>query len=215
MGRNLKNIVIDLKGEKIKNKLVKNIGMLTCGVDEAGRGPLAGPVVTAAVVLDNRTRIDGIKDSKKLSPRKREELYKQIIHKAIWWDIAVIDVELIEKFNITGATMMGFQENLKKLKMENVEILVDGNYFKLPDMQNFKFSYKTIIHGDSLIYEISAASILAKVTRDRLMEEYHLKYPLYNFMRNKGYPTKEHIEAIKQFGVCEIHRKTFCQKYIS
>lgn len=189
--------------------------MLICGVDEAGRGPLAGPVVTAAVVFDNKTYIQGIKDSKKLSSNKREELYEQIIQAAIWWDVEVIGVEVIDRVNITKATMIGFQQSLEKLKREDVEVLVDGNYFKLPDMENFRFPYKTIVRGDSLIYQISAASILAKVTRDRLMQEYHLKYPLYNFARNKGYPTRQHIESIKQFGLCEIHRKTFCKKYIN
>lgn len=189
--------------------------MLICGLDEAGRGPLAGPVVTAAVILDDINRINGVRDSKKLTALQREALYNQIVENSLWWDVQVIDAHIIDSTNITYATMLGFQRSLQKLKIEDVEILVDGNYFRLPDMKNLKFSYRTIIGGDNIIYQISAASILAKVTRDRLMKLYHSRYPIYNFHKNKGYPTKQHIQVIKQFGLSEIHRKTFCTKYIN
>ena len=186
--------------------------MLICGLDEAGRGPLAGPVVTAAVVLDNQFLIEGIKDSKQLAASKREYLFEEIVRHALWWDVAIIQNDIIDK--ITAATMLGFQKNLQKLNLTGVELLVDGNYFKLPKMERLKFPYKTIVAGDRLIYQISAASIVAKVTRDRIMEEYHFKYPLYGFNKHKGYPTKQHIDNIKRFGICDIHRRTFCNKYV-
>jgi len=188
--------------------------LLVCGLDEAGRGPLAGPVVTAAVIIENNRRIAGVKDSKKLTALQRESLYEQIVENALWWDVAIIQNDVIDRVNITAATMLGFQQNLQKLNLSDIEILIDGNYFKLPDMNSLKYTYKTIVGGDKLIYQISAASIIAKVTRDRIMKEYHSIYPLYGFDKHKGYPTKQHIDIIKKFGICEIHRKTFCKKYV-
>ncbi len=175
------------------------------GVDEAGRGPLAGPVVTAAVILDMNKKISGLNDSKKLSEKKREELYDIITKKAICWEIKIVSPEIIDEINILQATLFGMEEAVLSLKVKPDLCLIDGN--KIPK-KLIGFS-KTIVKGDAKIASIAAASILAKVTRDRLMHKLHDKFPQYNFKQNKGYPTKEHIAALDKYGILDCHRKSY------
>ncbi len=176
-----------------------------CGVDEAGRGPLAGPVCAAAVILPQDCVIDGLNDSKKISEKKRELLFDIITEKAIAYNIAYGTLQEIEKFNILEATYIAMNRAIEGLKPMADYALIDGN--RVP--KGIKIPCETIVKGDSKSYSISAASILAKVTRDRLMTEYDKKYPQYMFAKHKGYGTKEHYAAIKQYGVCEIHRLSF------
>lgn len=189
--------------------------MNICGIDEAGRGPLAGPVVVAAVIMGNKTRISGIKDSKKISPHKREQLYDEIIKNSVYCKIEVIDVEIIDEINILKSVMLGIERCISKINRVKTELLIDGNYFKLNNNAQYDYKYKTIIKGDALVYEISCASILAKVTRDRIMTEYDKIYPAYNFKSNKGYGTPYHIQSLRKYGPCEIHRKTFIRNIIT
>lgn len=181
-----------------------------CGVDEAGRGPLAGPVCAAAVILPLDTVIEGLDDSKKLSEKKREALFDLITEKAVAYGIAYGSVEEIEEFNILGATYIAMCRAIEKLKKNPDYVLIDGNRF--PPM--LKTEGECIVKGDSKSMSIAAASILAKVTRDRLLLEYAEKYPEYGFEKHKGYGTKVHIEAIKKYGMCEIHRPSFLTKLI-
>ena len=181
-----------------------------CGVDEAGRGPLAGPVCAAAVILPLDTVIEGLDDSKKLSEKKREALFDLITEKAVAYGIAYGSVEEIEEVNILGATYIAMCRAIEKLKKNPDYVLIDGNHF--PPM--LKTEGECIVKGDSKSMSIAAASILAKVTRDRLLLEYAEKYPEYGFEKHKGYGTKVHIEAIKKYGMCEIHRPSFLTKLI-
>jgi len=160
---------------------------IVAGVDEAGRGPLAGPVVTATVILDLKKIIPGLNDSKKLSEKKREELYEIITKEAICWEIKIVSPEIIDEINILQATLFGMEEAVLSLKVKPDLCLIDGN--KIPK-KLIGFS-KAVVKGDAKIASIAAASILAKVTRDRLMHKLHKKFPQYNFKKNKGYPTKE------------------------
>lgn len=185
-----------------------------CGVDEAGRGPLAGPVVVASVIIDSGERIEGVRDSKKLSEKKRESLFEVILNACIEYKIEIIDNKIIDEINILNATMLGMEKCIKGMKNTNIKLMIDGNYFKLRDNQQNNYEYETVIEGDDKIYEISCASILAKVTRDRIMREYDKLYPDYLFAQNKGYGTKEHIRRIIKFGLCSIHRTTFCKNFI-
>ncbi len=182
----------------------KEFGIIA-GVDEAGRGPLAGPVVAAAVILDLKKIIPGLNDSKKLTEKKREELYEIIIKESICWEVKIISPEIIDEINILQATLFGMEEAVLSLKTKPDFCLIDGN--KIPK-KLIGFS-KAIVKGDAKIASIAAASILAKVTRDRLMHKLHDKFPQYNFKKNKGYPTKEHIAAIDKFGVLDCHRKSY------
>lgn len=177
------------------------------GVDEVGRGPLAGPVVCSAVILPLDDIIEGVDDSKKLSKKKREVLYDKIIEKAISYSICQIEPKEIDEINILQATKKCMKACIESLKVEPDVVLVDA--------VKLDVSVKTvpIIKGDLKSYSIGAASILAKVYRDRLMEEYSIKYPQYGFERNSGYGTKEHIEKIKEIGSCPIHRKTFIKNF--
>jgi len=177
---------------------------LVCGCDEAGRGPLAGPVVVAACILPPLCHIDGINDSKQLSKSKREKLYKEIISKALAYNIVYVSVEDIDKYNIYEATKMGMIEAITNLKIKPEHALID--YMPLKDLDMPKTS---ITHGDALSASIAAASILAKVSRDSYMSKMDVKYPNYGFKHNMGYPTKMHIAALEKYGVCPIHRKTF------
>ena len=182
----------------------KKFGIIA-GVDEAGRGPLAGPVVTAAVILDLNKKIPGLNDSKKLSEKKREELYDIITEEAICWEIKIVSPEIIDEINILQATLFGMEEAVLALKIKPNICLIDGN--KIPKKLD-GFS-KAIVKGDAKIASIAAASILAKVTRDRLMHKLHDEFPQYNFKQNKGYPTKEHIAAIDKYGVLDCHRRSY------
>ena len=180
-----------------------------CGVDEAGRGPLAGPVCAAAVILPEGCEIEGLNDSKKLSEKKREALYPIILEKAVDYFIAFGSVEEIEEHNILNATYFAMNRAINGLK--NVDFaLVDGN--RVP--KEIKVPCATIVKGDSKSMSIAAASILAKVTRDRLLLEYDQKYPLYQFAKHKGYGTKLHTELIKEHGPCEIHRLSFLKNIL-
>lgn len=177
---------------------------LLAGVDEAGRGPLAGPVVAAAVILDDSQPIEGLADSKKLSEKQRKHLFEQIKARSLCCHIAMASVEEIEEINILHATMLAMKRAIEGLRLPPAKILVDGN--RVPKVP---YEIEAIVKGDALIPAISAASILAKVFRDDLLMEYDKKYPQYGFCQHKGYGTKVHLQALEKHGPCEIHRKTF------
>jgi len=181
-----------------------------CGVDEAGRGPLAGPVCAAAVILPEDCEIEGLNDSKKISEKKRELLFDIIIDKATAYSIAFGSVEEIEEYNILEATYIAMNRAIEGLNIKPDFALIDGN--RVP--KGISIPCETIVKGDAKSCSIAAASILAKVTRDRLMLEYDKKYPEYLFSAHKGYGTKAHYEAIKQHGVCEIHRLSFLKNVL-
>ncbi len=180
-----------------------------CGIDEAGRGPLAGPVCAAAVILPDNLIIGGVNDSKKLTEKKREELYDVIIEKSVAYSIAFATVEEIERVNILNATMSAMQRAVQNLDVKADFAMIDGNRSPALDIPS-----QCIIKGDSRSMSIACASILAKVTRDRLMLEYAQKYPQYFFEKHKGYGTKLHTDMILQHGVCEIHRPSFLKKLL-
>lgn len=181
-----------------------------CGVDEAGRGPLAGPVCAAAVILPDGLEIEGLNDSKKISEKKREQLFDVIIEKAIAYSIAFGTVEEIEQVNILNATFLAMNRAIEGLSVKPDFALIDGN--RVP--KDIKIPCKTVIKGDGKSYSVAAASILAKVTRDRLLLEADEKYPQYGFAKHKGYGTKAHYEAIKQYGICELHRPSFLKNVL-
>ena len=183
---------------------------MICGVDEAGRGPLAGPVCAAAVIFPEGLIIDGVNDSKKLSEKKREKLFDKIKEEALSYSIAYASVEEIEKLNILNAAMLAMKRAVEGLDIKPDMILVDGN--KEPDIEDIDCT--AIIKGDALSHSIAAASILAKVSRDRLMNEMAKKYPEYGFDKHKGYGTKLHREKILEHGICEIHRPSFLKKLL-
>lgn len=181
--------------------------MLVCGIDEAGRGPLAGSVVAAAVILPANHGIIGLNDSKKLSEKKREQLYAEIISKAAYYAIAEANCTEIDQINILQATFLAMSRAVKMLPLIPTRILIDGN--KIPP-QLKEFNCEAIVGGDAKIEEISAASILAKVTRDRQLMELDNLYPNYGFAAHKGYGTKQHLAAIEQFGAINgVHRMSF------
>ena len=177
---------------------------LVCGVDEAGRGPLAGPVFAACVILRADDLIEGLADSKVLSAKRRVELAVQIRSRATAWAIASATAEEIDRVNILQASMLAMRRAVEQLTIEPDEVLVDGLH--CPDLG---FPARAIVDGDALVAEISAASILAKTARDALMLEMHERYPDYGFARHKGYPTRDHLEALRRFGPCPIHRRSF------
>ena len=181
-----------------------------CGIDEAGRGPLAGPVVVSAVVMPNDSMIEGVNDSKKVSEKKREKLYDEITSNAIAWGVAIIDQKEIDDINILNATKKGLTEALMQLSEKPDIILVDA----LTGIDTLGIPYQSIIKGDAKSYSIAAASIIAKVTRDRIMRQWDEIYPEYGFEKHKGYGTKAHIEVIKNNGICPIHRKSFVKNFI-
>jgi ribonuclease HII len=177
---------------------------LMAGVDEAGRGPLAGPVVAAAVILDDLNPIKGLADSKTLTAARREKLYDEIRAKALCCSVAEASVAEIDELNILQATMLAMRRAVEGLRLKPVKVLVDGN--RIPTLDVLA---EAIVKGDSKVQAISAASILAKVTRDRWCAELHAKYPLYGFDQHKGYGTAQHLAALREFGACPEHRRTF------
>lgn len=181
---------------------------LVCGVDEAGRGPLAGPVCAAAVILPAHISIPGLNDSKKLTDKKRRELFPIIKENAIAYAIAIADEKEIDKINILQATFLAMERAINQLAVKPQIALIDGNRAK-----DFGLPVETIVHGDSLSASIAAASVLAKVTRDDIMLQMAEMYPAYGFDVHKGYGTKAHYDALREFGPCPIHRMTFLRKF--
>ena len=181
-----------------------------CGIDEAGRGPLAGPVVVAAVIMPKDSMLEGVNDSKKVSEKKREKLYEEITSSAIAWGVGIIEPREIDEINILNATKKGLTTALSELTQKPDIILVDA----LTGIDTLGIPYQSIIKGDAKSYSIAAASIIAKVTRDRIMKQWDEIYPEYGFEKNKGYGTKVHIEVIKNQGICPIHRKSFVKNFI-
>ena len=187
-----------------ENKAVAKGYVNTAGVDEAGRGPLAGPVVAAAVIFPAKINIVGLDDSKKLSPKKREELYPQIQAEAIAYGVAIVSREVIDEINILQASRLAMKKAVEQLQPVPELLLIDGNQKIDSTLDQW-----AIVKGDSKSLSIAAASVLAKVTRDRIMEDYHKLYPQYEFYRHKGYGTKLHRALIEEHGPCPIHRSTF------
>ena len=191
---------------ELRNKGYKYI----CGIDEAGRGPLAGPVVVASVIMPENSMIEGVNDSKKVSEKKREKLYDLILKEAISYGVGIIGQDEIDEINILNATKKGLTTSLKELTQKPDLIIVDA----LTHIDTLGTPYESIIKGDAKCYSISAASIIAKVTRDRIMREWDKIYPQYGFAQHKGYGTSAHINAIKEYGPCILHRKTFIKNFI-
>lgn len=186
-----------------------DLGELVAGVDEAGRGPLAGPVVAAAVILDPKRPIDGLADSKKLSERRRNQLAIEIRENALAWSVAAADRKEIDTLNILAATMLAMRRAIAALAMMPSGVLVDGN--RLPNLQfdDYLLNGEAVVGGDGKVAAISAASIIAKTSRDRIMVELDAVYPNYGFARHKGYGTRAHLESLKKHGPCEQHRRSF------
>lgn len=206
--------------QKIERELYQKGVKSICGIDEAGRGPLAGPVVVASVIMPEGSMIEGVNDSKKVSEKKREKLYEQIIEEAVAYGVGIIDQNEIDRINILSATKEGLTLCIKELEKDLKEknsgiekpeiILVDA----LTKIDTDHIPYQSIIKGDAKSYSIAAASIIAKVTRDRIMRQWDEVYPEYGFAKHKGYGTAMHISAIKQYGICPLHRKTFVKNFI-
>ena len=197
----LKKIEVELHKKGFKN---------LCGIDEAGRGPLAGPVVVAGVIMPEDSMIEGVNDSKKVSEKKRELLYDKIIEEALAYSVAIIGQDVIDEINILNATKSGVTKVIEELDVKPDLILIDA----LEHIDTKGIPYESIIKGDAKCYSISAASIIAKVTRDRIMREWDNVYPQYGFIQHKGYGTAKHIAAIKEYGLCPIHRKSFTKKFV-
>lgn len=181
-----------------------------CGIDEAGRGPLAGPVVVASVIMPANSMIEGVNDSKKISEKKREKIYDQILEEAVSYGIAIIGQDEIDEINILNATKKGLTVSLQELTEKPDLIVVDA----LSGIDTMGIPYESIIKGDAKCYSIAAASILAKVTRDRIMREWDKVYPEYGFEKHKGYGTAAHIAAIREYGLCPIHRNSFTKNFV-
>ena len=194
---------------EIENECRKKGYKYIAGVDEAGRGPLAGPVYTAAVILPEGTFIEGINDSKKLSEKKREELFDVICEKASAYCIAEVSHTRIDEINILNATFEAMNKAVNGLNIRPDYVLIDGNRIK-----GMEIPHETVVKGDAKSISIAAASILAKVSRDRVMYEMAKQYPLYGFDKHKGYGTKAHCDAILKYGACEIHRRSFLKKIL-
>ena len=196
--------------KKDEEKLHSNGVKLLAGIDEAGRGPLAGPVVVGIAIMPENSMIEGVNDSKKVSEKKREKLYDLITQEAIAWNVGIADQNEIDEINILNATKLALTRAIDGLKIKPDLILVDA----LTNINTLGIPYKSIIKGDAKEYSIAAASILAKVTRDRMMRENDEIYPQYGFSGHKGYGTAKHIAAIKEYGPCILHRKTFIKNFI-
>ena len=194
---------------EIENERRKKGYKYIAGVDEAGRGPLAGPVYAAAVILPEGTFIEGINDSKKLSEKKREELFDVICEKASAYCIAEVSHTRIDEINILNATFEAMNKAVNGLNIRPDYVLIDGNRIK-----GMEIPHETVVKGDAKSISIAAASILAKVSRDRVMYEMAKQYPLYGFDKHKGYGTKAHCDAILKYGACEIHRRSFLKKIL-
>lgn len=194
---------------KIEESLYDKGYLKICGVDEAGRGPLCGPVIAAAVLLKRGQIIEGVNDSKKLSEKKREIVYDNIMNEALAVGVGISDVDVIESVNILNATKLAMKQAIENLKVKPDYVLIDGNQKIGIDVEN-----DTVVSGDAKSESIAAASIIAKVTRDRMLIEYDKQYPEYGFSKHKGYGTKAHIEAITKYGICPIHRPSFCTKFV-
>ena len=201
--------------ERLKNMLLIEESLYDegyeyiCGIDEAGRGPLCGPVVAAAVILPKHGCIEGVNDSKKISEKKREKLYDDIMKGAIAVGIGISDVDVIEKVNILNATKIAMKKAVESLSIKPDYVLIDGN-----QKIDIDILQETVVSGDAKSESIASASIIAKVTRDRMLRKFDEMYPEYGFAKHKGYGTKAHIEAIKKYGLTPIHRKSFCTKFI-
>lgn len=192
-----------------KNLHAKGIQKI-CGIDEAGRGPLAGPVVVAGVIMPEDSMIEGVNDSKKVSEKKRELLYDKIIEEAISYSVAIIGQDVIDDINILNATKSGVTSVVEGLDVKPDLIIIDA----LEHINTKGIPYEPIVKGDAKCYSIAAASILAKVTRDRIMREWDTVYPQYGFFQHKGYGTKMHMDAIREYGLCPIHRRSFTKKLV-
>ena len=208
--------------KKVEEELYNEKGLKAiAGIDEAGRGPLAGPVVVACCLMPRNSMIEGVNDSKKISEKKREMLYEQITNEAISYGIGIINQKEIDEINILQATKKGLTEAIKDMENKLAEkpelgiikpdaILVDA----LTKIDTDGIPYKSIIHGDAISYSIACASIIAKVTRDRIMRQWDEIYPQYGFAKHKGYGTAAHIKAIKEYGPCTLHRASFIKNFI-
>ena len=193
---------------ELENEIYDSGVELICGVDEAGRGPLAGPVCAAAVILPCGLEIEGLNDSKKLSEKKRDKLFESICSEAVSYGIAFASVEEIEEINILNAAMLAMNRAIEKLSVKPALALVDGNRNSA-----IKMPSRCVVKGDAKCASIAAASIIAKVERDSLMVRYSAEYPQYGFESNKGYGSAQHQEAIRQFGLTPIHRASFCRAF--
>lgn len=193
----------------IENEIKKNGYSFVCGVDEAGRGPLAGPVCAAAVILPEGIEIAGLNDSKKLTEKRREALFAEITKNAVAYAVGFADIKEIEELNILNATFLAMKRAVEGLNIPADFAIIDGN--RLP---NLTIPALAVVKGDSKSMSVAAASVIAKVTRDRLLVEYDQQYPQYGFAKHKGYGTKLHYEAIKEHGICEVHRKSFLKGVI-
>lgn len=198
-----------LKADEQKIYETENIKYIA-GIDEAGRGPLAGPVVVGVVIMPKDSMIEGVNDSKKVSEKKREKLYDEITKEAIAWGVGIIDQKEIDEINILNATKKAVTTAIASLKVRPDLILVDA----LTNIDTLGVPYKSIIKGDAKEYSIAAASIIAKVTRDRIMREWDEIYPEYGFSKHKGYGTANHIKVIKEIGPCMLHRKSFIKNFV-
>jgi len=197
----MKRAAVDLTVERA---LWRKGFVRVAGVDEAGRGPLAGPVIAAAVIFPKDCTIDGVNDSKQLSPERRELLYEEIQKQAVAVGVGTVEHDVIDRINILRATHLAMRSALHALSVRPDYAIIDGNSFS-----DATIPFLTIVGGDARSFTIAAASIVAKVMRDRLMQELDVRYPEYGFGKHKGYGTRMHLEAIRKFGLCEIHRKSF------
>ncbi|HOD93675.1 MAG TPA: ribonuclease HII [Clostridia bacterium] len=207
--------ILDKENERLTKlskyeNFLKNTGnTYIAGTDEAGRGPLAGPIVAGAVILDDNELLFGINDSKKLTAEKRDKLFDKILNNCIAASIHTITNKQIDEINIANADIIAMKMSIEKLSIVPDHVLTDAFF-----VEGLQMNQTPLKHGDALSISIAAASIIAKVTRDRMMDEYDKIYPHYGFSNNKGYGTKEHINAIKKYGICPIHRKTFVKNFI-